>query len=118
MERSRRFILFLAAATLAATLLLKDHAPPSDHGGTVALSSYMTSRVPVRLKGKVRYPGIYNVSAGSTAGDVIKLTSPDSVAGIRDEALLARVLRSGDIIEVTGNDAHFPVISLKNMKAG
>lgn len=117
MERSRRFILFLAAATLAATLILKGHAPLSDHGGTVALSSFTTARVLVRLKGKVQYPGIYTISAGSTTADVIKLTTLGSVAGIRDKALLARELRSGDVIEVTGNDSHLPVISLKNMKA-
>jgi competence protein ComEA len=117
MERSRRFILFLVAAILAMTLLLNGHAPPSDLGGTVALSSYTASRVLVRLKGKVRYPGIYSVSAGSKTVDVIKLTTLGSIAGIRDKALLARELMSGDIIEVTGNDAHSPAISLKNMKA-
>jgi len=118
MERSRRFILFLAAATLASTLFLKGHAPPSDYGRTVALSSYTASRIQMRLTGQVQHPGIYAVSAGSKTGDVIKLTTLGSIAGTRDEALLTRELRNGDVIEVTGNNAHFPVISLRNMKAG
>jgi competence protein ComEA len=117
MERSRRFILCLAAATLAATLLLKGQAPTSDHGGIVALSSFTTSRIQVRLKGMVQHPGIYTVSAGSTAGDVIKMTILGSAAGIQDRALLARYLRSGDVVEVTGNNGNSQVISLKNMRA-
>lgn len=117
MGRSRRFILFLAAAGLAVPLLLKGH-PPSRHDGRVAFASWTTSRLIVRVAGDVRVPGIYTFPGGSSVCDVINLTAAFSPTHVSDQRSLAERLTSGDVVSVAGRGSQTPVISVKTMKAG
>lgn len=117
MERSWRFIIFLAAAVLAATLFPKGH-PPSHHDGSVAFVPWTSSRVAVRLGGKVSAPGVYTFPDGVTVADVIILTGAFPVARMGDKPLFTTRVTSGDIVMVAGENPQHPEISVKTMKAG
>jgi competence protein ComEA len=117
MERSRRFIIFLAAAGFAATLFPKGH-PPSHQDGGVAFVPLTSSRVTVRIGGKVPVPGVYTCPDGVTVADVIKLTGVFPAAWMMGKPLLAARLTSGDIVTVTGDNPQQLEISMKTMKAG
>jgi len=118
MERSRlRFIIFLVAAGLAATLFPKGH-PPSHQDGRVAFVPLTSSRVIVRLEGKVPAPGVYTFPDGATVADVIKLTGVFPVAWMAGKPLFAARLTSGNIVTVTGENPQQPEISVTTMKAG
>jgi competence protein ComEA len=117
MERSRRFIIFLVAAGLAATLLLKGH-PPSHQNGSVAFVPCTSSLTTVRLDGKVPVPGVYTFPDWVTVADVIKLTGVSTAAKMAERPLFAARLASGNIILVTGENPQQLEISVKMMKAG
>lgn len=117
MERRRRFILFLAATALISTLFIKGHAP-SRQDGHVAFLPFTSSGVTVRVRGAVPAPGVYSLPVGATVQDVIKLTESAPAAGRPAEAPLDNRLRSGDVVEVAGENPRDPAISLNSMKAG
>jgi len=117
MERTRRFIIFLAAAGLAATLFPKGH-PPSHQDGRVAFVPLTSSRVIVRLGGKVPAPGVYTFPDGASVADVIKMTGAFPAGRITGKPLFAARLTSGNIVTVTGENPQQPEISVKTMKAG
>lgn len=117
MERNRRLILFLAATALTAALFSKGHLP-FHHNGNVAFLPYTSSGVTVRVNGVVQVPGVHTLPDGATVAHVMKLTVPAMAAGREEMPVLGTRLRSGDVVEVTGEIARHPAISLKRMKAG
>jgi competence protein ComEA len=117
MVRSRRFIIFLVAAGFAATLFHKGH-PPSHQDGSVAFVPLTSSRVAVRIGGKVPAPGVYTFPDEVTVADVIKLTVAFPEARMAGTPLFTSRVRSGDIVIVAGENPQQPEISVKTMKAG
>jgi len=117
MDRSRRFIIFLAAAGLAATLVPKGH-PPSQQDGRVAFVSLTSSRMTIRLGGMVPAPGVYSFPNGVTVADVIKLTAAFPAAWMAGKPIFTVRLKSGDMVMVAGENPQQAEISVKTMKAG
>ena len=73
MERSGRFILFLAAAALSSPLFFKGHGP-SRLDGSVAFLPYTSTGVNLRLKGEMPSQGVYTFGNNVSAASVIKMT--------------------------------------------
>ena len=117
MDRSRRFVIFLAAAGFAATLFHKGH-PPSHQDGSVVFVPLTSSRVTIRLGGMVPAPGVYTFPKGETVADVIKLTAAFPAAWMAGKPIFTARLKSGDIVLVAGENPQQLEISLKAMKAG
>lgn len=117
MERRRRLILFLAATALTATFVFKGHAP-SRQDGNVAFLPWTSSGVTVRVKGDVQVQGVLTFPRGAVLADVINLTVLAPASLTADKPLLATLLRSGDVVQVTGENPLHPVISVNRMKAG
>ena len=116
MVRSRRFVVFLVAAGLAAMFFPKGHPPSQD--GSVAFVPLTSSRVTIRLEGTVPVPGVYTFPDGVTVADVIKLTGAFPVARMAGKPLFTARVTSGDIVVVAGENPQQPEISVKTMKAG
>lgn len=117
MERSRRLILFIAAAILSAAIFLKGHAP-FRRNGDVAFLPFTSSGVTIRLKGNAKTSGVYILPEGVTVGDVIILTATVPGVASQTSPLLDTRLRPGDVLEVAGGNPQRAEISLKKMKAG
>jgi competence protein ComEA len=117
MPRSQRFILLLMATVFTAMFVFSGHGP-SHQDGTVAFFSWPSSVVTVRVKGTVPAPGIYTLPQGATVVDVIKMTVPFPPTSLVDQPILHTFLRSGDVVEVIGENPRSLVIRLTGMKAG
>jgi len=115
MERSRRFVLWLLAAGLAATLLWKGHGEPRK-GVSVAFSHY-SAAVHVRLVGEVRAPGVYGFPDGIDVSAVIKMTACCPGRQVVNDRILHTRLRQGDIVTVHPMDGQHVEIQLGTMRA-
>jgi len=116
MERSKRFILFLAAAALSLPLFSIGHGP-SRKDGPVAFLPYTSTGVTVRLAGNVKSRGMYAFGKDVTIADVINMTVPVTPAEMPEKTLLDVQLKQGDVVEISSGTLQLLDIHVKTMKA-
>ena len=116
MERSGRFILFLAAAALASPLFFKGHGP-SRNDGSMAFLPFTSTGVTVRLKGEMLSQGVYSFDKEVGAASVIKMTVPVPPSKMPDKVLPDTQLKNGDILEISSGLTQLSEFCLKKMNA-
>jgi competence protein ComEA len=116
MERSRRFILFLAAAILLSIPLIKGRGP-SDSDGSVAFLPYTARGVMVKVMGDVASRGIYAFDEAADAAYVIKMTESIKSSQMPDQHISGARIRHGDLVEITRMSSQPVEIVMKSMRA-
>ena len=115
-ERSRRLILFLAAAAISSSLYFKGHGP-SRKDGSVAFLPCTSSGVTVRLAGAVKAQGVYTFDKEEAVAVVTKMTVPVFPGALPATAIPDMRIKNGDIVEISSGAAQLPKISVKKMNA-
>ncbi|QXE91104.1 ComEA family DNA-binding protein [Geomonas subterranea] len=115
--RSQRLAFWCLALLLTLSLYMKGRSPSVKGGGRTAFSRYTGQGITVRLAGKVPYPGVYRLPAGTVAGAAIKMTlaGGDGAASVRGP--VTRPLASGDVVALAEDGAGNTLISLTKMGA-
>ncbi len=116
MERSRRFILFLAAAVLLSLPLIKGRGP-SGKDGAVAFLPYTARGVMVRVKGDVPSQGIFAFDETADVAHVIKMTVPVKSSQMPDQPIVGPRLKHGDVVVITQRTSQPVEITMKSMRA-
>jgi competence protein ComEA len=82
-----------------------------------AFLRYSSGTKIIRLEGSVPSPGIYRVPGNATLNTVINLTEPSTAGRIQDKEMMWRVVKSGDIINLTPKDKQHIDIRIYRMNA-
>ncbi|WP_459814831.1 ComEA family DNA-binding protein [Geotalea toluenoxydans] len=115
--RSQRFIVWLFAFFLVASLLYKGHCLRTKTGPAVAFLSWSTGRVTVRIKGDVSRSGVYRLPDGSTIGTVTNMTILDPAFLPASDVNLQISLKPGMILDVKQKGQNKYALSISYMKA-
>ena len=118
MEFRQRLVLFFFAAAVSMQLFWQGHGTPPSGVPPVAFVRYSSSSsVIVRVKGCVRFPGLYTFSDGTTVRSVINMTMPEGERYSGDKKLLDAKVKNGDIVDVERGGMQVLEFSITKMKA-
>lgn len=116
MERSRRCVLWLVSVVFAALLILKGHGD-LEKRDSVAFLRYSTPSIMVRIKGNVSSQGIYRFSDDIDVATVINMTEVRCGENMLNRTMFARLLESGNIVDVVQRDGQYIEIRVSSMKS-
>jgi len=115
MERSRRYVLLLAALIPITLSLTRGHDPSMKDGNVVFLP-YSTLGVTVNITGDVRSRGVYRFDSGADIHTVINMTGSAGLPLKADTDLLYARLHDGDSINISTSTSQHTEIGLNSMK--
>lgn len=100
MERYRRLIIIILAASVALPVVLKSRRSPNSRA-VAAFRVVSSARGFVRISGDVRHPGLYPLSAKEMTGDVISMAVPLQPVTVLEPAGIAAIpVINGDALQL------------------
>ncbi len=100
MERYRRLIIIILAASVALPVVLKSRRSPNSRAAA-AFRVVSSARGFVRISGDVRHPGLYPLSAKEMTGDVISMAIPLQSISVLEPAGIADIpVSNGDALQL------------------
>ena len=116
MERSKRFVLLLAALIPLTLSLTRGH-DPAMKDGNVAFLPYSTPGVTVNIAGEVQSRGVYRFGSEADIATVIKMTGTAELFPETDNDLLNTRLHNGDSLYIIMKNLQPPEIRVNSLKA-
>jgi competence protein ComEA len=116
METHRRLILWLMMFLLTVMLFIKGRVT-SEEEVSAAFVHFGPTQTTVRFEGNVVNPGIYEYPGNPDLRTVMKMTVPEWRPARADNKLLSRMMRSGDVVELAGENRQHIDITIKRMPA-
>ncbi len=114
METRRRLVFWLMMFLATVVFFIKGRAT-SEKEVSAAFVRNNSPQIIVRVEGNVVNPGIYEYPAGSDLITVMKMTVPDWRPASPADIILNRAMRSGDAVELIGDDRQAIDIKVKRM---
>jgi competence protein ComEA len=114
-ELKTRLVMLLIATVICAALVYHPGRDADREVVSAAFLRYSTGTNIIRLEGDVPSPGIYRVPENATLKAVINLTAPSMSDKVEEKELMGRVIKCGDIIDLTARDKQHIVIKIYKM---